>query len=97
MRERMRSRFIRMTGAAGERLEQAEQWAGAADLYEKCLEADSLAEEFYQRLMLCYRRLGQEAKAVMVYQRCKAALLRNLGIAPSSQTEAIYQQVLRTR
>lgn len=97
MRERMRSKFIRLTGAAGEKLEQAEEWAGAADLYEKGLEVDGLAEEFYQRLMLCCRRLGQEARAVMVYHRCRSTLLRNFGIAPSSKTEAIYQQVLRAR
>src|SRR5574341_845330 len=97
MRERLRSRFIRLIGAAGERLEHAEDWAGAADLYEKCLEIDGLAEEFYQRLMHCHRRLGQEAQAVMVYHRCKKALLRNFGITPSSKTEAIYQQVLRAR
>ncbi|GAN33774.1 MAG: hypothetical protein DYG83_17690 [Candidatus Brocadia sp. AMX2] len=56
----------------------------------KGLAVDNLAEEFYQHLMVCYQRLGQEAEAVKLYRRCRSVLLSALGVKPSSRTEEIY-------
>ena len=66
----------------------------AARYYEKGLESDSLAEEFYQGLMALYSRLGRHAEALRVYRQCKQILQAELGILPSSRTEAIRKQIL---
>ncbi len=90
IRERLRKKFFHLVAGLGRSLEQAGQWKKAAECYEKGLELDDLAEEFYQGLMVCYQRLGQEAKAVAVYNRCRSVLSAAFGISPSSKTETIY-------
>jgi DNA-binding SARP family transcriptional activator len=93
-RERLRSKFLRGVETLGNRLESVEQWEQAADLYRRGLEVDNLAETFYRRLMVCYHRLDRRAEALVLYDRCKKALLEGLGIDPSPKTESIYQSLL---
>jgi DNA-binding SARP family transcriptional activator len=92
-RESLRSKFIRMVLILGDCLEKAGQQERAVECYQKGLDVDCLAEEFYQRLMLCYDRLGQQKEACAVYQRCRSVLSASLGLAPSARTEEIYRRV----
>lgn len=85
-RERLRNRLHRLVIAAGERLEFCGHHLDAADLYERGLEVDPLAEDLYQRLMDCHQRLGQYAEALRVYRRCRDLLAAELGLAPSRAT-----------
>ena len=64
------------------------------ECYQKGLEVDRLAEEFYQGLMSCYQQLGRRAEAISAYNRCKKALSAALGVEPSAKTEAMYRQIL---
>ncbi len=93
-RERFRSQFIRLVLRHGSHLERSGQPRKAAEWYEKGLEIDDLAEELYQRLMLCLQRLGQEAAGLAVYGHCQAALDAALHLPPSSKTEAIHRSLL---
>jgi DNA-binding SARP family transcriptional activator len=43
--------------------------------------------------MICYRQLGQNAKAIEVYKRCRKMLSAVLGIEPSPKTEAICKAI----
>jgi DNA-binding SARP family transcriptional activator len=94
--ERFRSQFIRLVLRQGGYLEKSGQPRKAAECYERGLEVDDLAEELYQRLMLCRQRLGQEAAGLAAYERCRAALDAALHLLPSSSTEAIHRS-LQTR
>ncbi|HEV8306268.1 MAG TPA: BTAD domain-containing putative transcriptional regulator [Methylomirabilota bacterium] len=47
-RERLRRRFLRGVGRLGRHSEDAGEWRPAIEWYEKGLEVDELAEEFYQ-------------------------------------------------
>ncbi|HUL30879.1 MAG TPA: BTAD domain-containing putative transcriptional regulator [Thermodesulfobacteriota bacterium] len=94
-RERLRRKYLLLTTRLGDWLGQAEEWEKAAEYYHKGLEVDDLAEEFYQHLMVCYRNLGQPAKAIEVYRRCRKTLSTVLGIGPSSKTEAIFENLKR--
>jgi DNA-binding SARP family transcriptional activator len=94
-RERLRSRLHRLLIAAGERLELGGGRLEAADLYERGLEVDPLAEDLYQRLMNCRHHLGEHAEAVRVYRRCRDVLAAELGVAPSAATQAAAQQAAR--
>lgn len=62
--------------------------------YQKGLEVDDLAEEFYQRLMTCLQRLGRRPEALTVYNRCRNTLSTALGVEPSIRTAAIYKSLL---
>jgi LuxR family maltose regulon positive regulatory protein len=91
LRERLKDRFLVLIEKLGHSLEQAGQWEKAIAQYQKALEVDNLAEEFYRRLMVCYENLGETVKAVQVYRRLKSVLSSVLEIPPSPKTEAIYR------
>ena len=87
-RERLRSKYLRHVTTLGKHWEQAGDLRRALDWYKKGLEVDDLAEEFYQRLISCYERLGRRAEALAVYQRCRRTLTA-LGATPSPETESL--------
>lgn len=91
MRERLRSKWLRLITVAGAYWEAVEQWDKAADLYQRGLELDSLVEDLYRRLMHVHHRRGQYASALEVYRRCRMMLSVVLGIKPSAETEAISE------
>ena len=95
MRERLRSKFLRVAGLLGRGMEREGRWAEAVDCYRKVLEVDDLAEEFYQRLMICHHRTGQPAEAMAVYHRCKETLSAALGVASSPETDQIARGIFR--
>jgi DNA-binding SARP family transcriptional activator len=96
-RERYRRMFLRHLGGLGRSLEAAGEWRQAVDWYERGLEVDDLAEEFYQRLMACYERLGRWAEGLAAYQRCRTALASGLGVALSPDTEALHRALRERR
>lgn len=63
--------------------------------YQRGLDIDEFAEEYYQHLMICYHRLGQPVKAIEVYRRCKKTLSAVLEIEPSPKTQSIYQSIIK--
>jgi two-component SAPR family response regulator len=93
LRERCRSKFLRGVSSLGQYWEKAGQLEKAVQCYQRGLEADDLAEDFYQRLMTCYHRLGRRAEVLSVYERCKRILSSSLGIEPSSDTKAIRRSL----
>jgi LuxR family maltose regulon positive regulatory protein len=93
-RERLRSKFLRSVGQLGLYWEQVEDFNKAVNCYQKGLEVDDLAEEFYQCLMTCFQRLGRRAEALTVYNRCRNTLSTALGVEPSLKTDAIYKSLL---
>jgi DNA-binding SARP family transcriptional activator len=94
LREHLRNKFMQTVKNLGAYRENMGQWDQAINCYQKGLEVDDLAEEFYQRLMICYRHLGFRSDAISVYQRCRKTLTAALGIAPSPATRAIYESLL---
>jgi two-component SAPR family response regulator len=93
MSERLRSKFLRSVGRLGQYWQEAGQWEKALDCYQKGLEVENLAEEFYQGLMICRQHLGLRAEALSVYNRCKRALIQAFGIEPSSKTQALMENI----
>jgi len=50
-------------------------------------------ESAYRRLMRMLDRSGERAEAVRVYQDLGRLLKRDLGVAPSDETEAVYREI----
>jgi DNA-binding SARP family transcriptional activator len=92
--ERLRSMFLRSVKKLGNYWIEKGQLEKALECYQRGLEVDRLAEEFYQGLMACYHQLGRHSEAISTYHRCKKALSASLGIEPSSNTEAIYKTII---
>ena len=93
-RERLHAAFVQGTCALARECEDREHWARACELYRRAIELDDLAEELYQRLMICQQRLGQRGEALSTYQRCKRSLARHLGVRPGSKTRELYERML---
>ena len=92
-RERLREKFIQSVSELGSRCKDAGEWEKAIDCYQRGLEIEELAEEFYYNQMTCYKQLSLPAKAILVYRRCYKVLFSVLGIKPSSQTKALYETI----
>jgi ATP/maltotriose-dependent transcriptional regulator MalT/DNA-binding SARP family transcriptional activator len=92
--ERLRGKFLRSVGKLTLHWKQSDLWEKTLNCYQKGLEVDDLAEEFYQGLMTCHHHLGQTSEAISVYNRCKKVLVKALGIKPSAKTEEIYRTIL---
>jgi LuxR family maltose regulon positive regulatory protein len=93
LRERLRTRLLKLVSTLADHYEQKGRWKTAAEVYQKGIEADKLREEFYQRLMLCYQKMGQQSEAIAVYNCCRAELSYGLGVVPSSMTESIIASI----
>jgi len=93
-KERLRSMFLRSVRKLGNLWMGAGQWEKTLECYQKGLEADRLAEEFYQGLMTCYKELGRQTEVISTYNRCRKVVFVSFGIEPSSQTQSIYKAAL---
>ena len=92
-RERIRTQFLRSIVKLGSDCEAAKRYAEAIDFYNRGLEIDDLAETFYQRLIVCYLKMGQRAEAAEVYFRCSRTLFNRFGIGPSEKTTALMEKI----
>jgi DNA-binding SARP family transcriptional activator len=96
-RERLRSKFLRLITKLGDSLQKTGQWEKALEYYQKGLQVDDLAEEFYQGLMICHQRLGAISDAVKTYRNCQKILSAVLGVEPSPLTQRIYKETTTKR
>jgi LuxR family maltose regulon positive regulatory protein len=94
-REHLRSVFIRHVGALACDLSGAGRFDEAVGYYLRGIDAEPLAEEFYQGLMRCYRDTGRCAEGLATYRRLQRMLSVTLGIAPSPTSETLHQALLR--
>lgn len=94
LRERLKQKYIFKMEDLCAFWEQGGEIKRAIRCYHEALEVDCLAEEFYQQLMQCLHRDGQDSEALKVYERCRTTLAHTLGIPPSRKTEEIVRQVL---
>ncbi len=94
-RERLHQGLTRLLLHAGHSLEDAGQWADAAQWYSRAVQADPLCEALHYRLMQCHQRTHQVADAMAAYQRCSELLREVLGLPPSPATQALARSLGR--
>lgn len=93
LRERLRSRFIRILMLVGRAYEQMDNCDEAIGIFQKAIELDPLAEEFHQRLISCLAEKGRYAEAISAYQRCEQTLASVLRVTPAQETMAMYKKL----
>ena len=93
LRERLRSHFIRLVSDVAGELEKSGESVEAIKLYECGLDADNLAEAFYQGVMRCHASAGRHTEAVATYLKLKRLLSITLNLKPSATTERLYQSL----
>jgi len=60
----------------------------------RALHIDPYREDLYQSTLRCQIAAGQRSAAVETFVQCKTQLAEELGLDPSAETMALYQQVL---
>lgn len=93
MREKLRTAFLQNLEDFGRLLEEQKDWEQAIRWYRRGLEADMLAEQFYQRIMCCYVAIDRKADAVESYRQCYRVLLASLNVEPSARTKQLYMSI----
>lgn len=89
-RNRLTRNLLQVLLAHGKACEKLNHFAAASLAYQRGIALDTLAEEFYRRLMHCQRQLGNHSEAARIYLNCREQLRYRLGIEPSPQTTALY-------
>lgn len=70
-----------------------EQFFEAIKYNKMMLEKDACMEEVHRKLMICYHRLNRNIKVIRQFQKCKKALVTEMGIAPSQKTVALLEEL----
>jgi predicted ATPase len=91
-REHLRQLYLQTL----ERLSQVQEAEGrfteAILVAQRLLHQEPLREETYRLLMRLHARNGDQAGVVRIYHACTAALQAELGIEPSPETQAAFQE-----
>jgi two-component SAPR family response regulator len=93
-RERLRSLFVRHVEVLAGYLREVGRHDQAVALYLRGIDADPLAEAFYQGLMRCYRDTARRAEGLAIYRRLRQTISVMLGVTPSPASEALYRALL---
>ncbi len=67
--------------------------AGAIDTATRLLGIEAWREEAHRQLMLALARSGQRSAALAQYETCRRILEKELGVAPSPETTALYERI----
>lgn len=92
-REELRTLHIALMRRAAELYEGQGSSRKAIEYYGMIIKADPADEEAYQKLMLIYSARGMPAEARRVYDECRKALDREVGVAPGKLTVSIYRRI----
>ncbi len=94
-RQRLQRRYL-------EALTELSDYCGSQSEYEKAtvyaiqiLSRDNLQENIHRQLMRLYYLVGNRSAALRQYEVCKDIIERELGVAPLTETTALYEQILR--
>jgi DNA-binding SARP family transcriptional activator len=97
MRLRLRDLLARLVSTLGGRLEAAGDWDAALGCYRRGIDADELAEEFYQGVMRCHAAMGRHAEGMAAYRRLRETLSVVLGVGPSVKSEQLMHLMRSSR
>jgi DNA-binding SARP family transcriptional activator len=60
----------------------------------RAIQMDPLREDLYQVALRCQIAAGQRSGAIDTYLQCRSKLSEDLGLDPSVETRALYDQIL---
>jgi DNA-binding SARP family transcriptional activator len=92
-RERLRNMYLELLDKMIGHCEAHQQYESGLRYGEQMLRYDPASERTYQRMMRLHYWAGARGAALHQYQRCVAALQKEVGVAPSKSTTVLFQQV----
>jgi LuxR family maltose regulon positive regulatory protein len=95
-RLKLRDQLARLVSALGRQFEATGDWEAALACYRRGIDADELAEEFYQGVMRCHAAAGRTAEGIATFRRLRQTLSVVLGVKPSAKSEQLMQLLGRS-
>jgi ATP/maltotriose-dependent transcriptional regulator MalT/DNA-binding SARP family transcriptional activator len=95
MRERLLTLYLRAADRLAGALIERRQYEEALAACQAILTRDNCWEQAYRQLMLAHAGQGNRPQVVRAYQRCVQTLKEQLDVAPSAETTALYEQLMR--
>ncbi len=94
LRSHYQREFIDAMTRAAELLLERDEPCEALVYARRALSADPLREDVYQVTLRCHIAAGQRSGAIETFLECRGRLSEDLGLDPSAETMALYQEVL---
>jgi DNA-binding SARP family transcriptional activator len=94
LREHYRITFVDAMLSACALLMDADDPGNALVFVRRAIQTDSLREDLYQAALRCQIAAGQRSGAIDTYVQCRSKLADDLGLDPSVETRALYDQIL---
>jgi len=94
VRSRYRHEFDDAMLRAAQLLEDCGEPHEGLSVLRRSMDNDVLREDFYQAALRLQIAAGQRSAAIETYMSCRSRLVEDLGIDPSRETTALYEQVL---
>ena len=96
-RERLQNKYLGMLDSLMAYCELHGQFATGLELGERLLKEDRARERTYVRLLRMDYLAGDRAGALRRFQRCEAALQKELNVGPAKSTLELYEQIRADR
>jgi len=93
-RDRLQAVFENKLSVLLDRLIAEQRWPTLLEWGERWIALGHAPEPAFRALMLAHQGLGDRSSAAATYRRCVDALQRELGVAPSPATRALYETIL---
>ncbi len=94
-RDRVQGIFETKCGALLEHLIQEKRWKQMQEWADRWIALGQTPEPAYRALMIAAAAQGDSAKLALAYERCVEALRNDLGVDPSPETRALFDELSR--
>ena len=95
-REELHQAFLNALTQLTKLFEDSRQYDEAIEAVNRLIRSDPLNESAYQLSMRLHALNNDRAGALQVYHTCSTVLMQELGMEPSSEVKALYEQLIRT-
>ncbi len=94
VRDEFRAKYADAMLQAASMLQRDDDPLGALTFVRRALNQDPWREDLYQAALTCQIAAGQRSAAIETYLQCRSKLSEDLGLDPSVETRALYDQIL---
>lgn len=94
MRDHYRTQFVDAMLRATQLLNDADDPGNALTFVRRAIQSDPFREDLYQCALRCQIAAGQRSSAIDTYFQLRSKLADELGLDPSAETRALYDQIL---
>ena len=92
-RERLRAILEQKMARLLDLLIEEKRWHAVLEWGERWIALGQSPEPAFRALMVAHGALGDRSKVAAVWERCTQSLRNDLGVEPSAQTRALFEQL----